>query len=49
MATFYLHLDSITIQTARVFHSVLVAMSPFNKLRAMNSMLKFNVNVYFSI
>ena len=48
MTTFYLHLDFITIQTARVLHSVWVAITPFNKWRAMNSVLKFNVNVYFS-
>lgn len=47
MPTFRLHLDFITIQTAEVFHGVLVAVTLFNKWRAMSSMLKLNVDAYF--
>lgn len=43
---FHLHLDFVPIHTARVIHSVLVAMTLFNTWRAVNSLRKFKVNAH---
>lgn len=48
MTPFHLHLDFIPIHTARVIHSVVVALTPFNRWRVVNSLPKFKVNAYFS-
>lgn len=47
MMAFHLHLDFIPIHTARVIHSVVVAMTLINKWRAVNSLPKFKVNAHF--
>lgn len=46
MTAFHLHLDFIPIHTARVIHSVVVAMTLFNTWRAVNSLPIFKVTAH---